>query len=142
MLGFWGGDTGENGRTRRGRTASVEEKTVSYVRKEFRREQLFDSLYARRRTYTNDCFAYDLLMASKDSSLQSRTLRRAALLLGGESKLAEFLDIEGWLVSRWLEGLGHPPDFIFSRCTDLIEPMSRSEGLKAEVNEGSKSRSV
>ena len=92
----------------------------------------FDSLYARRRTYTNDCFAYDFLMAARDPNLQLRTLRRAALLLGGERKLAEFLDIEGWLVSRWLEGLGHPPDFIFSRCTDLIESMSQSGGLKTE----------
>jgi hypothetical protein len=73
-------------------------------------------------------------MAASDPNLQFRTLRRAALLLGGERKLAEFLDIEGWLVSRWLEGLGHPPDFIFSRCTDLIESMSRSGGLKTEVN--------
>ena len=73
-------------------------------------------------------------MAASDLNLQSLTLRRAALLLGGESKLAEFLDIEGWLVSRWLEGLGHPPDFVFSRCTNLIESMSRSGCLKTEVN--------
>ena len=50
-----------------------------------------------------------------------RALREAALLLGGDKQLAEFLDIEDWLVSRWLEGLGHPPDFIFSRCRDRIE---------------------
>ena len=48
-------------------------------------------------------------------------LREAALLLGGERKLAEFLDITEWLVCRWLEGLGHPPDFILALCRDRIE---------------------
>ena len=50
-----------------------------------------------------------------------RTLREAAVLLGGAQKLAELLDIEDWLVSRWLEGLGHAPDFVVSRCRDQIE---------------------
>ena len=50
-----------------------------------------------------------------------RALREAALLLGGAQQLARLLDIEEWLVSRWLEGLGHPPDSIVSRCREQIE---------------------
>ena len=75
----------------------------------------------RHRTYKDDCRVHHLKMGTINPRIQPRTLREAALLLGGEHKLAEFLDIEEWLVSRWLEGLGQPPDFIFSRCMDLIE---------------------
>jgi hypothetical protein len=60
-------------------------------------------------------------MDTANPGIPLRTLREAALLLGGERKLAEFLVIEVWLVSRWLEGLGYPPDFILLRCTELIE---------------------
>ena len=63
-------------------------------------------------------------------------LREAALLLGGERKLAQFLDIDEWLVSRWLQGLGHPPDFVHLRCTEQIE-----SGKKAQngTNDGVRS---
>jgi len=60
-------------------------------------------------------------MDARNPTTHVRALREAALRLGGDQKLAKFLDIEEWLVSRWLEGLGHPPDFIFSRCEDQIE---------------------
>ncbi len=68
-----------------------------------------------------------------------RTLHEAGLLLGGNQQLADFLDIEAWLVSRWLEGLGHPPDSIVLRCTDLIGsrqqaavgPKERDEGVRS-----------
>jgi len=53
-------------------------------------------------------------------------LRETALLLGGERELAEFLGIDVWLVSRWLEGLGHPPDFIHLRCTERIESQEQA----------------
>jgi len=67
-----------------------------------------------------------------------RALREAALLLGGAQKLAQLLDIDEWLLSRWLEGLGHPPDFVVSRCRDRIEsgkevvaaPPARDDGLR------------
>ena len=66
-----------------------------------------------------------------------RALREAALLLGGAQKLAQLLDIEEWLVSRWLEGLGHPPDSVVSCCRGQIEsgkeavavPRGRDDGV-------------
>jgi hypothetical protein len=69
--------------------------------------------------------------------MQPRTLREAALLLGGEQQLAEFLDIEVWLVSRWLEGLGQPPDFVFLRCVDLIESGKQAATVANERDKGS-----
>lgn len=65
--------------------------------------------------------AHHLAMRARNPKIDLQTLREAGLLLGGEQKLSEFLDIEAWLVARWLEGLGHPPDFIFLRCEELIE---------------------
>jgi hypothetical protein len=67
-------------------------------------------------------------------------LREAALLLGGEQKLAKFLEIEEWLVSRWLEGLGHPPDFIFSRCRDRIESGKQAAAVTDGRDEGLRCR--
>ena len=68
-----------------------------------------------------------------------RTLREAGLLLGGDQKLADFLEIEGWLVSRWLEGLGHPPDTIVLRCTDLIGSRQEAAVAPKEKDEGVRS---
>ena len=62
-------------------------------------------------------------------------LRAAALRIGGKQKLARFLDIEEWLVSRWLEGLGHPPDVIFLRC-DQIEPEKQAVATTDEPDNG------
>ena len=70
---------------------------------------------------------------------QFRTLREAAVLLGGEHKLSEFLDIDLWLVSRWLQGLGQPSDFVFERCVELIASGTLQRGqtpLKADPVEG------
>ena len=80
-------------------------------------------------------------MEARNHATQVLALREAALLLGGEQELAKFLGIEQWLVSRWLEGLGHPPDFIFSRCADRIESGKqviavtdgRDDGLRGAV---------
>ena len=80
-------------------------------------------------------------MKARTPAAQVLALREAALLLGGEQKLAKFLEIEEWLVSRWLEGLGHPPDLILALCADRIESGKqaitvtdgRDEGLRAAV---------
>lgn len=77
-------------------------------------------MYDVEQTYTV-VVVYHPPMDTGNPKTDLRTLHEAGLLLGGERNLAEFLDIEEWLVSRWLEGLGHPPEFILSRCTDLIE---------------------
>ncbi len=62
-------------------------------------------------------------------------LHQAALLIGGERQLAEFLDIEAWLLTRWLEGLGHPPDYVFLRCTELIESRQLAAAVVTERDE-------
>lgn len=64
-----------------------------------------------------------ITILTMDTGIDTRVprLHQAALLIGGERQLAEFLDIEAWLLTRWLEGLGHPPDYVFLRCTELIE---------------------
>ena len=72
------------------------------------------------RTDTGGCRAHHLTMRALTPKIDLQALREAGLLLGGADKLSEFLDIEAWLVARWLEGLGHPPDFIFLRCEELI----------------------
>ena len=68
-----------------------------------------------------------------------RTLHEAGLLLGGSQQLADFLDIEAWLVSRWLEGLGRPPDDIVLRCTDLIGSRQTAAVVARECDEGVRS---
>jgi len=69
-------------------------------------------------------------METKTPTTNVLALREAAQLLGGEQKLAELLDIKEWLVSRWLEGLGHPPDFIVSLCRDQIESGKQVPAVK------------
>ena len=58
-------------------------------------------------------------------------IRETALLLGGERELAEFLDIDEWLISRWLEGLGHPPEIVYLRCTEADRVPKASRCLNA-----------
>ena len=67
-------------------------------------------------------------------------LRETALLLGGERKLAEFLGIDEWLVSRWLQGLGHPPELIYSRCTERIEFQKQAVAVTDGRDQGVPSR--
>jgi hypothetical protein len=64
-----------------------------------------------------------------------QTLHAAALLVGGERQLAEFLDIETWLLTRWVEGLGHPPDYVFLRCTELIASRQLAAAVVQERDE-------
>ena len=78
-------------------------------------------------------------MGSGTPDTYVRALRETALLLGGERKLAEFLDIDEWLVSRWLEGLGHPPEIIYLRCAERIE--SRKEPIAITTGADSGPRS-
>jgi len=58
-------------------------------------------------------------------------IRETARLLGGERNLAEFLDIDEWLISRWLEGLGHPPEIVYLRCTEQIESRKQAVAMTA-----------
>ena len=79
-------------------------------------------------------------MSTENPGIQLRTLREAALLLGGERKLAEFLAIEPWLVSRWLEGLGYPPEFVFLRCAEVIESGRQADAATGERHKDVRSR--
>ena len=63
-------------------------------------------------------------------------LRETALLLGGQRELAGFLGIDEWLVARWLEGLGHPPDFICLRCTEHLESHKQAAAATDARNHG------
>ena len=79
-------------------------------------------------------------MDAGNPRIQARTLREAALRLGGERKLAEFLDIEAWLVSRWLGGLGQPPEFVFLRCVELIESSKQAAAAARRNQRNQKSK--
>ena len=98
--------------------------------------ELHRGRYMRHRTYTSGCRAHHLPMDAANPRFETRTLREAALLLGGERKLAEFLDMALWLVSRWLEGLGQPPDSVFKRCVELIESSKGAAAAADELDKG------
>jgi len=69
-----------------------------------------------------------------------RALRDTALTLGGQKKLAEFLGIDEWLVSRWLQGLGHPPDFLILRCTEELEIKKQAGAATSRKEPGVRGR--
>lgn len=58
---------------------------------------------------------------AKNSHVYVRLLHDACVELGGEHKLAHFLGVEVREVEAWLNGSGRPPDWVFLRCTDLLE---------------------
>ena len=62
----------------------------------------------------------------KNAHIYIRCLHDACLILGGEHKLADYLGVDVQSVEQWLLGRGHPPDWVFLRCTDLIERNARN----------------
>jgi hypothetical protein len=48
-------------------------------------------------------------------------LHDACKILGGEHKLADYLGVDAKAVDDWLNGRSSPPDWVFLRCTDLLE---------------------
>ena len=58
---------------------------------------------------------------AKNSHIYVRVLHDACKELGGEHKLAEYLGVDVSVIENWLNGIGHPPDVVFLRCTDLLQ---------------------
>jgi hypothetical protein len=54
------------------------------------------------------------------SNVYTQTLHRACELVGGISKLANYLAVTPVSLSRWMEGEEAPPPRIFFACVDII----------------------
>jgi hypothetical protein len=55
-----------------------------------------------------------------DSTIESRTLRRASEILGGPTRLARHLQVPLDTVTAWLEGVERPPNVYFLRAVDVV----------------------
>ena len=62
-------------------------------------------------------------------SVYSRTLRRAAQIVGGADKLAEQLGVTPTNLALWIHGTGVPPSDIFLQAVDLVTAHGVSELL-------------
>lgn len=56
------------------------------------------------------------------SNLHSRLLERAADKLGGMDEVARYLNVSELRVRIWWRGFVPPPDDVFLRLVDLLEP--------------------
>ena len=57
----------------------------------------------------------------KNATIKARVLHDACVKLGGEAKLADFLEVPVGVVDAWLKGRSAPPDDVFLKCLDLLE---------------------
>jgi DNA-binding transcriptional regulator YiaG len=55
-----------------------------------------------------------------ESSVQTRTLRRAADTLGGVGELAARLNTSDEDVRRWIQGMDRPPQVAFLKALDIV----------------------
>jgi DNA-binding transcriptional regulator YiaG len=55
-----------------------------------------------------------------ESSVQTRTLRRAADTLGGVGELAALLNTSEDDVRRWIKGTDRPPQVAFLKALDIV----------------------
>jgi hypothetical protein len=53
-------------------------------------------------------------------SLQTRALKKAAKILGGEGKLSDFLQVPPHDLSRWIRGEDAVPECIVLRLVDFL----------------------
>jgi DNA-binding transcriptional regulator YdaS (Cro superfamily) len=63
------------------------------------------------------------------SSVYSRTLRRAAHIVGGDDKLAARLEVTPTDLALWIQGIGVPPSNVFLEAVDLVTAHGVSELL-------------
>jgi hypothetical protein len=63
------------------------------------------------------------------ANVYSRTLRRAAQILGGEDKLASHLRITPTDLALWIQGTGVPPSDVFLQAVDLVTAKGVSDLL-------------
>lgn len=54
------------------------------------------------------------------ATVQARTLKRAADILGGEEQLARKLRVTPSHLARWIEGLADPPANVFLAAVDIV----------------------
>jgi hypothetical protein len=54
------------------------------------------------------------------TTVQTLTLHKACDLLGGLSKLANYLHVSPISLTRWLDGQEKPPTRVFLDCVDII----------------------
>lgn len=52
--------------------------------------------------------------------VRARTLKRAAVIMGGEEQLALHLKVTPSHLALWIQGTESPPDHIFLRAVDLV----------------------
>jgi DNA-binding transcriptional regulator YdaS (Cro superfamily) len=62
-------------------------------------------------------------------NVYSRTLRRAAQIVGGEDKLAARLKVSPTELALWMQGIGVPPSKVFLEAVDLVTAQGISELL-------------
>lgn len=54
------------------------------------------------------------------SAIQTRVIRRAAELMGGEEELAQLLNVVPSHLALWISGEALPPDDVFLKVADII----------------------
>jgi DNA-binding transcriptional regulator YdaS (Cro superfamily) len=65
-------------------------------------------------------------------NVYSRTLRRAAHILGGADKLATELQVSPTNLALWMQGTGVPPSDVFLQAVDLVTAHGVSELLPSK----------
>jgi hypothetical protein len=65
---------------------------------------------------------------ARNAHIYIRTLHDACKAVGGEHKLAQYLDVHVKAIENWLNGIGRPPDVIFLRCLDLLDERRPGSG--------------
>jgi hypothetical protein len=64
-------------------------------------------------------------------SLHARLLQRAAQLVGGRDKLAQYLEVRAIHLDAWMSGKSEMPSGIFLRVVDVVELKSNPPLAKA-----------
>jgi DNA-binding transcriptional regulator YdaS (Cro superfamily) len=62
-------------------------------------------------------------------NVYSRTLRRAAQIVGGDDELASLLKVTPTHLALWLQGTGVPPSDVFLQAVDLVTAQGVSDLL-------------
>jgi hypothetical protein len=57
---------------------------------------------------------------NNETTLESRVLRRACDLLGGEKAVTKYLQVPSAELQAWLRGVEVPPRHVFLRAVDLL----------------------
>jgi DNA-binding transcriptional regulator YdaS (Cro superfamily) len=64
-------------------------------------------------------------------SVYSRTLRRAAHIVGGNENLAARLGVSSTDLVLWMQGIGVPPSDVFLEAADVVTAQGVSELLSS-----------